>query len=536
MTGRKISAKDDTRFRVLDLGAHDGFVTQFVQRQAAKHGVELYVDGIEANIEGVRLFNERAERDGLGGHCKKGLVMDAPQLFRPASYDAVVAYELIEHVVDIDEFLDCIESMCKPRGRVYVSTPNGTFGSGNNPHHLRTWNMIELFDIIRQRGIITDALPGPDGVTVISYRPRSAADRSRVDIFCGPGWEAWSPTDIETKGLGGSETAAIRLGEKLADEYGCIVTVYGECAPGAAGQVLYRHHTSFDPTNERDLFICSRVPQIFERNINTKASLLWAHDVDFGPGLKPEYMEKIGKIMCLSRWHHDHLLETYDFLTSDDLYITRNGIEPSYFNPPEGMERNPHRACYTSSPDRGLDILLEIWPDVRKQVPDAELYYCYANVYNAVAAHNPAVASFRDHIRGLEEGQEGVVNIGAQPQQGVAALMMSSGVWLAPSYSSPGAQPFNETFCIGAVEAAAAGCHRVMSAWGALEERDEGEYPSSRWIPANADGGVQREAFVGAIVKAMIEDVPFGPSQQALEMDWTEVAADMLAAAFQPVA
>jgi hypothetical protein len=36
-------------------------------------------------------------------------------------------------------------------------------------------------------------------------------------------------------------------------------------------------------------------------------------------------------------------------------------------------------ALYTSSPDRGLDFLLELWPRVREQVPDAELHCAYAN-------------------------------------------------------------------------------------------------------------------------------------------------------------
>lgn len=520
---------NDERFRILDLGAHDGFVTQFIARKAKQIGRELYVDGIEANLDGVRRFNEKAQEHGIAGHCKHGLVEDAPRLFKEHSYDAVIAYELIEHVVDIEDFLHTIERMVKFNGRIYISTPNGTFGTGNNPHHLRTWTMTDLFDLIRRRGFVADALPGPDGVSVISYKARSfVPPRKDVAIYVGPGWEPWAPSDIETKGLGGSETAAARLTEALSRE-NCIVTVYGECAPGAAGQAIYKHHTAFDPTERRDLVICSRIPELFSRKINAEAKLLWQHDTDWGERMTPELAEQVDRVMCLSRWHHDHLFGMYPYLRSK-LYITRNGIEPSYFLEGE-VDRNPHRLVYTSSPDRGLDLLLEMWPRIKEAVPDAEFYYCYASVYDAVAQKDPRIAAFRDYIRGLEKDNEGCINIGAQTQPGVAKLMRSAGVWAAPSWSTPAGTPFYETFCIGALEAAAAGCHTVMSAWGALEERDEAEHLTL--IP-QLDDYVDKDAFVDAIIGAM-KHGKHEPSNEALGMDWQEVAADMLCAAFMPV-
>lgn len=517
-------------FRILDLGAHDGFITNFIARKAKEAGRTLHVDGLDANAHAVELFNQRLERDGIPGKCHQGLAEDAWTYFKMHTYDAVIMFELLEHAPDVNALLSAAEGMVKFNGRVYVSTPNGTFGAGNNPHHLHVWSMADLFDLLRHRGKVHDALPGPDGVSVVSYSPRGG-NRQEVAIYLGPGWEEWAPTDIETKGLGGSETAACRLAEAL-QTYDCHVTVYGEVAPTASGQVLYRPHTAFDPTEHRDLLIVSRMPMVFNRKINADQKLLWLHDVDCGPMLVEDHMKQIDRIMCLSRWHHDHLLETYQFLTSADLYITRNGIEPSYFNPIEDR-RNPHRAIYTSSPDRGLDLLLEWWPAVRERIPDAELVYGYASVYDAVAAKDKRIAAFRDHVRHLASNAAGTTNLGSLSQPMVAKEMLKSGVWLAPAYSTPASAAFNETFCIGAVEAAAAGCWRVMSAWGALEERDESEH--SIWVPG-IDPGIDlypdEGAFVEAICGAMRQsEAGFSEqSQQALEMDWTEVAADMLAA------
>lgn len=516
-------------FRILDLGAHDGFVTNFIARQAKQAGRELHVDGVEANRHGCELFNQRAARDGISGECKQGLAEDAPHLFEPGTYDAVVAYELLEHVPDVDLFLAAAEVMCKPNGRVYISTPNGTFGAGHNPHHLRVWSVIDLFDLVRRRGEVKDMLPGPDGVSVVSYVPRGV-NMKEVAIYCGAGWEEWAPADIERKGLGGSETAAVKLAAALAS-YDCRVTVYGEVAEGAVGQVVYRNHGSFDPMDKRNLVIVSRIPQIYNRQINADKSVLWMHDVDCGPHLTEEHMKYIDKVMCLSRWHHDHLKQTYPWMTDDHLYITRNGIEPSYFT--EGdVERNPHRVIYTSSPDRGLDLLLGWWPEVRRRVPDAELCYAYASVYDAVASKDPRIGAFRDMVRRLG-GQPGVENLGSLTQPGVAKEMRKSGVWVAPSYSTPAEARFYETFCIGAVEAAAAGCRRVMSYWGALPERDESEH--TIWVDSTEDRP-QLEPWVDAIVDAMegtgLNPGNFEPSSVALDMDWEEVAADFLAASF----
>lgn len=405
--------------------------------------------------------------------------------------------------------------------------------------------MADLFDLVRRRGKVDSALPGPDGVSVIAYSPR-VGYKSEVAIYIGPGWEEWAPSDIETKGLGGSETAACRLAEALQD-FDCRVTVYGEVQPGAIGQIVYRPHGAFDPTEYRDLLIVSRNPMIFDRKINAAHKLLWMHDVDCGALLNEARMKQINRVMCLSDWHRLHLLETYPFLAADDLYITRNGIEPAYFSPYEDgklIERNPHRAIYTSSPDRGLDLLLEWWPRVRERIPDAELVYAYASVYDAVASKDRRISAFRDHVRFLASQAEGTTNLGSLSQPMVAKEMMKSGVWVAPSYSTPANQAFHETFCIGAVEAAAAGCYRVMSAWGALLERDE--HPASTWV--EGIGGEQHpgepplalypdeERFIDAIVEGMHAaegDIP--QSGQARDMDWQEVAADMLAATQRPV-
>ena len=265
------------QFRILDLGAHDGFVTNFIARKYAEADItHLRVDGVEANPDAARIFNQRMKRDGIPGKCRVGLAENAPDLFRPGSYDVVVAYELIEHVPDVEGFLDAVEEMVKPGGRIYISTPDGTFGAGSNPHHLRAYRASDLFDLLRRRGVVHDMAVGGDTITVGCYSP-IREPRPTVDIYAGPGWEQWSPMDIESKGLGGSETAAVRLAEALSEQ-GSIVTVYGEVERCAYKQVQFRHHGAFDPTEHRDMLIVSRIPEVFSRTVNADTKIFWMHD------------------------------------------------------------------------------------------------------------------------------------------------------------------------------------------------------------------------------------------------------------------
>ncbi|MGH2954879.1 MAG: glycosyltransferase [Thermoanaerobaculia bacterium] len=159
------------------------------------------------------------------------------------------------------------------------------------------------------------------------------------------------------------------------------------------------------------------------------------------------------------------------------------------------------RALYTSSPDRGLDIVLELWPSVRERVPDATLAYCYPEVYERVAEQDPTVAQHRDLIAKLAD-QPGVERLGSLSQPRLAQLMLSSLVWCHPSWATPGACAFHETSCIGAMEAQAAGCWVVASDWGALSETVkvgalvDSEPPGEKW----------RASFVAEIVRGLTDE------------------------------
>lgn len=492
------------RLRVLDVGCSDGYLTAWIRRQLRGRVV---VDGLELHAGAAARARKR-----LNGTVHEGRAEDAPGLFEPGSYDAIVAYELIEHVPDVDELLDALERMLKPGGRVFLSTPNGCYGEGGNPMHLRAMRSIDLADLLRRRGRLLDMGVGEDGITVACYTPEPR--RGEVAIYTGAGWEKWHPMDAVTRGLGGSETAACQLAAELA-ELGYVVTLYGWCDEGAVRQVLVRDWRTFDPTVPRQAVICSRLPEAFDRPINARTRILWAHDTDFSDRLTPERAEQIDHVLSLSRWHRRNLATLYPFLNGKHVTV-RNGIVPAFFagEPPE-RER---RVLYTSSPDRGLDVLLELWPQIVERVPDAELLHCYASVYDRVASQNPTIAAFRDRIRKLSE-QPGVRAIGSQPQQRLAELMRTTLVWVHPSYSTPSGGKFYETSCIGAMEAQAAGCRVVAGGWGALAETVK----TGALLRGDPTDAAWRARFVEEVVAGLTDE----GVQQLAQTDGPAAVADM---------
>lgn len=521
--------------KMLDLGCHDGWIGRWLLE---RFDGDLTIDGIELHPDACESARARGYRQVV-----QAVAEDAPDHFDEGTYDAVVLFELIEHVPDMDRLLSVAERMLAPGGRVYVSTPDGTFGQGNNPHHLRALRALDLADQLRRRGSIEQMTVGPDTITVAAYTPVDR--RGEIAIFAGPALAPWAPYDIEMRGLGGSETAAVRLAEHLA-ELGYVVTVYGDLTDeGCASNVMYRQWTAFDPAEPRLGVISSRMPEAFERPINAQTKLLWLHDVDCGPRLTPQLAAEMDRVLVLSEWHERHVAGVYPFLAGRSegdgiapssaykLARIRNGIHLEYFqgdlpesigDPPLDTASRHPRVVYTSSPDRGLDILLELWPEIRERVPDAELAYAYSPVYWQVAEQRDDLKAHTARIRELSK-HPGVHALGALTQPQVATLMRSSMVWAHPSWCTPAEGPFHETSCIGAMEAQAAGCLVVASGWGALPETVQ----VGRLVGDGAPGAKWRSQLVEHIVEGLT-DVKVqrwaqraGP-KAAAELGWRPVA------------
>ena len=365
----------------------------------------------------------------------------------------------------------------------------------------------------------------PDGTIVGAAT--TCKRRGEIAIWTGWAIGPWHPQDITQRGLGGSETAAVRLAEQLS-KMGWQVTLYGHFDESQlVDDVLLRHFQEYDQTRELDAFICFRNATRLDTRPNAKFVALWLEDLAPAEGLTPLRASNLDRICAVSHWHKHQVEQVHPWLAGmkdpegrELVAACRNGIQRAWFLEEPVPEREK-RVVYSSSPDRGGDIMLEIWPLVRDQVPDAELVLTYSRWYDIVAQQFQQAFEHRNRLVELLE-QPGVRRIeGGLGQKQLANLMRTSLVWAHPSWYSAADAAFDETSCISAMEAQAAGCAVVASNWGALTETVaygtliDGD-------PREEDGG-WRHAFVEAIVKGLTDpDV-----QQAAQTVGPEMVRDM---------
>jgi SAM-dependent methyltransferase len=125
--------------RVLDMACGEGYGSDLMARSAAS------VVGVDANPEAHQHARARYVREGL--RFERGMVEDWGQ---PASFDAVVFLQTIEHVADPTAVLEHLKVLLADGGVAYVSTPNVLTlappgaGKSGNPWHLREYRSEEF--------------------------------------------------------------------------------------------------------------------------------------------------------------------------------------------------------------------------------------------------------------------------------------------------------------------------------------------------------------------------------------------------------
>lgn len=458
-------AKSVGALDVADLGSSDGFIGL---RLSEKLGVE--VTGYDLDPRCVELANSRAKEHKLPAKFYQSAIDDI-QPTKGAKHALALLFEVIEHVKDPEATLDKLESLAD---HIAITTPYLAWQSPapgwdqqELKGHLRIFDTEDLERMLGRRGRIHNLYRQPYGESgwiFADYRPGGSTS-GNITILAAGAPEAWSPLSFEANGLGGSETAIVRLGEGFA-KLGKSVTVYSTIDnEGYYNSVRYRHQQKYIPGIASDLFIAWRSPELVDQMLNAKKKVLWMHDTDVGDRLTPERADKFDAIVVLTEWHRDFMLEKYPFLIgSSKLVVIPNGVDVDRF-----LEiypaRHPKRVVYSSSPDRGLDLILEhIWPKVLAAVPEAELHIYYGwNNFDKFIPMFPQLGEFKSRVMDLISRSKNVVQHGRVSQKKLAREMLEAGVWLYPTY-------FTETYCITAIEAQLAGLIPVTNQLAALGE------------------------------------------------------------------
>ncbi len=285
--------------------------------------------------------------------------------------------------------------------------------------------------------------------------PKTESSGKDMVIYCGRAWEEWGPSSLE-KGIGGSEEAVIRLAREWALK-GWNVVVYNNCGteeildPACdSGRVVYKPFWEFNPKDKQDVFISWRDPLVFDYEINAPIRLLDLHDVPNLLDYTSKRIKNITRIMVKTMFHRN-LLPT---IPNGKISVVGHGVDASEFD--ANVPRARHQVVYTSSYDRGLEHLLDIWPDVIAEIPDARLLVAYGwDLFDKIQGGNKERMAWKDKM--VEKMAHPSINeVGRLSHKDVARLMKSSDVFAYPCH-------FAEIFCIAAAKAQMAGAIPVVT-------------------------------------------------------------------------
>jgi glycosyltransferase involved in cell wall biosynthesis len=274
--------------------------------------------------------------------------------------------------------------------------------------------------------------------------------------------------------LGGSETSIVCMAAELS-RCGHHVTVYCNFSSSTDSQrsipkadaPAYKHYHQF--FNEYvsmpwDAVISFRSFDPFLLGRIAPRMIFWCGDAFDQPALKnfehPSLQENIDFVFCVSEWHRQTFIKAFQ-LPPDKVIATRNGFTPALVR--RAPIRDWARSAYSSTPFRGLDILLKMFPEIRRPHPNVSL-----DLFSSMKVYGWSSDEDQRAFGSLYESakQPGVKWHGSVSQPVLLKHLASSGLFLYPN-------TFDETSCMAAIEAQASGCVVVTSAKAALIETVE---------------------------------------------------------------
>ena len=329
---------------------------------------------------------------------------------------------------------------------------------------------------------------------------------------------------LEERPLGGTESGLIYLSEELA-KLGHEVVVLTSFPNPPLSNPLYLPFQSIGDVGPVDVFVAIREWMPLLSNYPTKLRLFWTGDSydqpqNLGMGDR-RIASRIDAFLAVSDWHKRRICEESRFPV-EKAWVIRNGIRLGYFAGTEQRVRK--RLIYSSTPYRGLQLLPEIFPAIRARHPDAELHVMSGyQVYSGPSGYDKRAEQQFQALAQRLQSIPGVVLRGNIRHSELAREFMRSSVLCYPN-------TFEETSCITALEAQAAGCAIVTSARGALPET----VGKAGILISGEPGSTQyNRDFVDAVCSvlendALFESLSTAGTMQSSTTDWSHVASRLV--------
>ena len=118
---------------ILEIGTGSGYGVEVIAPKATRYiTVDKQLPQNPLQLENVEYYD-----------------MEVPPIeFENCSFDAVVSFQVIEHIEDDMTFVREVARVLRPEGKFVVSTPNAPMSLTRNPWHVREYKANELYNLL----------------------------------------------------------------------------------------------------------------------------------------------------------------------------------------------------------------------------------------------------------------------------------------------------------------------------------------------------------------------------------------------------
>jgi glycosyltransferase involved in cell wall biosynthesis len=173
-----------------------------------------------------------------------------------------------------------------------------------------------------------------------------------------------------------------------------------------------------------------------------------------------QIVEKIDHFVFVSHWQAEQFRRVFQ-IPGYKTWVLKNaclGVEPQIDSPKERI-----KLCYTSTPWRGLEVLIRAWEILNPS-------NCELHIFSSCQIYGPEFGQNDSIYQSLYDKCQttsGIVYRGSIPNEDLRRELTSFDILAYPC-------TFEETSCISVIDALSAGLRVVSSNLGALPETSEG--------------------------------------------------------------
>ncbi len=193
----------------------------------------------------------------------------------------------------------------------------------------------------------------------------------KIDLYASSGSPiGLIPADITGRGVGGAELAMMTWAETMAGR-GHDIRIYNDPRqPGGYDGVIYLNKSEYAPREARDALIVFRTPMTELRATQAGIKIFWSCDQFTSGDFSRDIFPYVDRAVCISPHHVDYH-RTYYHVEDSKIGHIDLGVRLAEYR--QDYEKIAGRCIFCSVPDRGLNVLRVIWPQIKERMPGASL-------------------------------------------------------------------------------------------------------------------------------------------------------------------